>query len=71
MPKAKSKAKVTFEMLRTDLEWVADFLDQHASHDDVNGEITPKERKLLRHITTMLLEATHVVIYDANQLPED
>ena len=70
----KRNAKITFEMLRKDATVAADLLERTASvlHKEFAlNEIAPETLAMLRHLALMLKGATHIVIHDTNELPED
>lgn len=69
MPKAKSK--ITFELLRKDTVLVADVLAQEVNRLIQTNGLTRQEVAACDGVLRALRHATHVVIYDANQLPED
>lgn len=72
---AKSKRKITYEMLRKDAAWIADFIAIVAD-EAVEGrvsayDLTVLDHGALRSFAAMLKGSTHIVIQDADQLPED
>jgi len=71
----KAKNTVTYEILRKDAKWMAEFIAMMAD-DTVNGvfsqyTIGVPEHKRLRELAKMLHGATRIVIHDTDQLPED
>lgn len=67
----KAKNKVTYEMLRADAIRASDLLAAAAEAAYTAGDLTPVQRTLIVSLARMLKGATHIVIHDADQLPED
>lgn len=67
----KAKNKVTYELLRADAVRASDLLAVAAEDAYALGDLTPVQRTLVVSLAKMLKGATHIVIHDADQLPED
>lgn len=67
----KAKNKVTFELLRKDAVFAADLLLAEVNRLATKGGLTRQELAVCDSVARALKHATHVVVYDADQLPED
>jgi len=69
------RPKITYEMLRKDAVWMAEFIAIMAD-EAVEGRVSAYDLSVLDHkalqsFAKMLRGSTHIVIHDADQLPED
>lgn len=69
------KPKITYEMLRKDAAWMADFIADVAD-EAVEGRVSAYPLTVLDHralliFAKMLKGSTHIIIHDSNTLPED
>ena len=67
----KSKNKITFELLRKDAVFAASLLATNMDKLIATNGLTRQEIALCDGVLRALRHATHVVIHDADQLPED
>jgi hypothetical protein len=67
----KPKNKITFELLRKDAVRAATLVDTAANGEFEQGNIDRNTLSMLRHLALMLNGATHIVIHDADELPDD
>lgn len=67
----KAKNKVTYELLRKDTAFAADLLLSEVDRLASKGLLTRRELDAYYSVAHALKSATHVVVHDANQLPED
>lgn len=65
------RPKITYEMLRDDAVRAGDLLADAAEEAYATGDLTSVQRTMLVGLARMLKGATHIVIRDADQLPED
>jgi hypothetical protein len=67
----KRKAKITCDVLRKDTVRAGDLLAAAAEDAFACSSIDAVERSKLIWLASMLKGATHVVIHDADELPDD